>query len=276
MFSEQELREEQRQRGTMNGSVWRVVVGVAGLAMLGMTATLAGAQTDAVPEAAIPKEKPSLYRYESSWAFLPAHWGDVDKDNATGNQKVLAPALPGGTLVVYGDGENLVNPGEGFTHDNWWQATSWAGVTKVPEALHKGGGSTKHWSPLYVSRFYNWKAGSWKGAYEYRRAYKLKPDADALNGIPALSSFYVPLLEELLADGTIVEYEIDRPLVNSNESAGEFDFVFVAPNGEARDKFKETHNTALYKNALLAPAKAAILFDETPHDDWVRVNATYK
>jgi hypothetical protein len=90
------------------------------------------------------------------------------------------------------------DPREGFTHDNWWQANSYAGLTKVLEAFHKGGGSsspllvssTKHWSQVYVSRFYNWKAGSWKGAYEYRRAYKLKPDADASGGIPALSSFW--------------------------------------------------------------------------------------
>ena len=38
----------------MNRSVCRVMVGFAALAMLGMTATLAGAQTDAV------KEKPPL------------------------------------------------------------------------------------------------------------------------------------------------------------------------------------------------------------------------
>jgi hypothetical protein len=42
-----------------------------------------------------------------------------------------------------------------------------------------------------------------------------------------------------------------------------------------KEKPSHTYNAALYKNALLAPAKAAILFDETPHDDWVRGNATY-
>ena len=152
----------------MNRSLCRVMMGVAGLAVLGVTATSAGAQTDAVPEAAAPKEKPRLYRYESYWAFPPAQWGDVDKNNATGKQKVLAPALADGTLLVYGDAENLVRPEGGFTHDNWWQANSWAGVTKVLDAFHKGGGSsspllvssTQHWSQVYVSRFYNWKAGS--------------------------------------------------------------------------------------------------------------------
>ncbi len=31
--------------------------------------------------------------------MMRAHWADVDKDNATGNQKILAPALADGTLV---------------------------------------------------------------------------------------------------------------------------------------------------------------------------------
>jgi hypothetical protein len=37
---------------------------------------------------------------------------------------------------------------EGFTHANWWQANSLAGVMKVVEDFHKGSGSS---SPLLVS-----------------------------------------------------------------------------------------------------------------------------
>jgi hypothetical protein len=49
------------------------MMGVAGLAVLGMTATLAGAQTVEM------KGKPPLYRYVSYWTFPRAHWADVDK-----------------------------------------------------------------------------------------------------------------------------------------------------------------------------------------------------
>jgi hypothetical protein len=38
-------------------------------------------------------------RYVSYWTFPRAHWADVDEDNATGNWKILAPALADGTLV---------------------------------------------------------------------------------------------------------------------------------------------------------------------------------
>src|ERR1700733_12091551 len=99
----------------------------AGLLVLAMTATLAGAQTVEV------KEKPRLYRYDSYWVFPRTHWGDVNKENAAVNQKIFARALADGTLVGYGDAENLMQSAEGFTHANWWQASSWAGVMKAAE-----------------------------------------------------------------------------------------------------------------------------------------------
>jgi hypothetical protein len=245
----------------------------------GMTATLASAQTDEV------KEKPPLYRYVSYWTFQRAHWAEVDKDNATGNQKILAPALADGTLVGYGDEENLLHSAEGFTHDNWWQANSVASLIIVVEAFHKDGGSsspllvssTKHWDQIFFSRFYNWKAGSWKGAYRYTGTYKLKPDApEADDAVRALSSFYVPVFEKMLADGTIVEYEIDREMFHTAESRAQIVFAFLMPNVEGLDKFRAALGAALDQNSLIGPAFGSMMVIYTPEPDYVRVNATYK
>jgi hypothetical protein len=252
------------------------MMGVAGLALLGMTVTPAGAQTVEV------KEKPPLYRYVSYWTYPRAHWADVDKDNATGNRKILAPALADGTVVGYGEDENQVHSAEGFTHDNWWQANSLAGLMKVLEAFHKGGGSsspllvssTKHWDQMYISSFYNWKAGSWKGAYGYKATYKLKPDApDPDDAIRALSSFYVPVFEKMLADGTIVEYEIDREMIHTADSRAQIVFSFVMPSAEGLDKFRAALGDALDKNSLITPAFGSMMVIFTPQADFVRVNA---
>lgn len=254
-------------------------MGVAGLAVLGMTATLAGAQTVEV------KEKLPLYRYVSYWTFPRAHWADVDKDNATGNQKILALALADGTLVGSGDDENQVHSAEGFTHDNWWQANSIAGLMKVLEVFHKGGGSsspllvssTQHWDQIYISSFYNWKAGSWKGAYGYAGTYKLKPDApDADDAVRTLSSFYVPVFEKMLADSTIVEYEIDREMIHTTDSRAQLHFSFVMPSAEGLDKFHAALGAALSENSLIGPAFGSMMVNFTPQADFVRVNATYK
>jgi len=242
-----------------------------------VTATLAGAQTAEV------KEKPLLYKYVSYWTFPRAHWGDVDKDNATANQKILAPALADGTLVGYGDDENLVHFAEGFTHANWWQASSRAGVMKVLAALHKGGGSsspllvssTKHWDQVFVSRFYNWKAGSWKGAYGYRFAYNVKPGVAPRDVAEMLSTFYVPILEKQLADGIIVEYEIDSEYVHSADSPGQVIVSLVAPSAEDLDKlaFPVSDNEGL----MIEAAKASVITNrDSPHIEYLRVNVTYK
>ena len=269
----------------MNRSVCRVMMGAAVLAVLGMTATLGGAQTVKVKETVEVKEKPPLYKYVSYWIFPRAHWADVDKDNAASNQKILAPAFADGTLVGYGDDETRVHSAEGFTHDNWWQANSIAGLMKVLEAFDKGGGSsspllasaTKHWDQIYVSRFYNWTAGSWKGAYGYTGTYKLKPDApEADDAVRALSSFYVPVFEQMLADGTIVEYEIAREFIHTTDARAQLHFSFVMPSAEDLDKFRAALLAAINENSLIGPAFGSMMVNFTPQADFVRVNATYK
>jgi hypothetical protein len=58
------------------------------------------------------------------------------------------------TLVGYGDAENLMHSAEGFTHANGWQGNSSAGVMKVADGFHKGGGSSSPLRPILT-----WRAG---------------------------------------------------------------------------------------------------------------------
>ena len=261
----------------MNQSMRRVIAGVAVLVALGAVAAPAPAQTAEV------KEKPRMYTYESWWVIPRARWGDVDKDNAGSNQKILAPALADGTLLGYGDDESLVHTAEGPTHDNWWQARSVAALMKVLDAFYKSGSatsgvpltSTKHWDGMYVSRFYNWKAGSWKGAYGRAASYKLKADAPD-NAVATLSkSVFVPLFEKLLADGAIVEYEIDEEIIHT-ESPDTFFVYYLAPSADGLDKVNDAIREAVKSNALISPAFGSMV-DFTPHrDQLLRANATYK
>jgi hypothetical protein len=261
----------------MKRSTWRVFAAVAALAALAAATTSAPAQTAEV------KEKPRLYTYESNWVFPRAKWGDVDKDNATSNQKVLASALADGTLVGYGDDENLVHTADGPTHDNWWQANSMAGLMKVLDTFMKGSSSTnpliqsstKHWDQVFVSRFYNWKSGSSKGAYGHASSYKLKPDAPN-DAVETLSkALFVPFFEKLLADGTILEYEIDEETIHT-ESPDQFFVYYMTANAEGLDKVNAALRAAVRESPLAGPAFASMV-DFTPHrDTLLRSNATYK
>lgn len=255
----------------------RAMITVVCLAAFGTSSAPAGAQTVAV------KEKPPLYRYVSYWAFPPAHRGDVGKDRALGNEKVLEAALADGTLVGYGDEENQVHFAEGFTHNSWTQAKSIASLMKLVDTLHKSGGSgsplassTRHWDQIYTSSFYNWKAGFWRGAYGYSGTFKLKPDAPAPDDvIRALSSFYVPVFEKMLSDGIIVEYEIDREMFHNTDSRSQVRFSFVMPNAEGIDRFRAALGNALDQNSLILPAVGSMMIDFNEEFHYVKVNATY-
>jgi len=261
----------------MTRSVWRAIAAVAAVATLGAVAAPASAQMSEI------REKPRLYTYQSEWAIPRARWSDVAKDNAQSNQKILAPALARGTLVGYGDDENLVHTADGYTHDNWWQATSMAGLLSVLESFYKSGGTasavlvsaTKHADQVFVSRFYNWKPGSWKGAYGHASMYKLKPDApdDAVETLSKAA--FVPLLEKLLADGTIVEYEIDEEIVHT-ESPDLFWIYYLAPSAAGIDKVNAAIREAVHNDPLIGPALNSMV-DWTPHRDFLSLaNVTYK
>jgi len=226
------------------------------------------------------KEKPRMYTYFANWQFPRARWAEIDKANAA-DQKLLDQAISSGKLVAYGADENLVHQPEGPTHDNWWQAMSMAGVLDVLESLTKGApapvlsSATKHSDAIYVSRYYNWHPGNYKGAYTHTAYYRLKPDApdDALDSIS--KNFTVPLLEKLLADGVIAEYEVDEEAIHT-ESPDGFWIEYISPTAAGLDKVNAALGAAIKTNPFAGPAFSSMM-EFTVHRDYlVRTNAVYK
>ena len=252
------------------------LVALCAFAITGAWAAPAGAQT------AEAKEKPPLYTYVSDWTIPRARWADMDKQSAA-DQKIFDKAIAGGTLVAYGDDTNLIHQAEGNTHDSFWSSMSMAGILNVLDELHKAGAAaapvlssaTKHSDSVYVSRFYNWKAGSFKGAYTHGASYKLKADAPD-DAVETLSKgFIVPLLEKLLADGTIQEYEVDVEAIHT-QAPGTFWVLYISPTAEGLDKVTAALGDALKAHPLAGPALNSMA-DFAPHrDELLRTNATYK
>jgi hypothetical protein len=245
------------------------------LAVVAALAMPLSAQTEA-------KEKPAMYSYVSDWAIPRAQWGDMDKSNAA-DLPILEKALAAGTLIGYGDDTTIVHQSDGITHDDWWSAMSMAGLMNVLDQFYKAGNSTlpvldnatKHWDQIYVSHYYNWKAGSWKGLYGHGAEYHLKADAPN-DAVEVLSkSLFVPFFEKLLADGTIYEYEVDTEAIHTDNPNSIFVYYLCA-NAEGLDKV----NTALQAwskgNPMGGPAINAMIDFSTHRDILVRSNATYK
>lgn len=260
----------------MNKKMWCAFAVFCGLVMSTLCAIPLGAQTSEV------KEKPPMYSYVSNWQIPRAHWAEMDKANAA-DKAILDKALADGTIVGYGDDENLVHQADGETHDNWWAAMSMAGLIKVLDQFYASSNiaspvlssATKHWDLIFVSRYYNWKPGSWKGGYVHVGSYKLKADAadDAVDTIS--KQLVVPLLEKLLADGTILEYEIDTQAIHT-EAPGSFDIIYVAANAEGVDKVSAAVAGSVKTSPLVGTAFGSITDSAGHRDELLKGSGTYK
>lgn len=252
---------------------------LAGICVIG---AMSLALTAATAQTAEVKEKPAMYTYVGNWTIPRGKWADMDKDTAASN-KTLQHDLASGTLVGYGDDTNLVHTPDGATQDGWWSATSLAGVLDVLAEFYSSGSAaspvlqsaTKHWDNVYVSRFYNWRAGNYKGAYTLEAVYKLKADAP-VDAVEMLSkNLIVPVCEKLLAEGAVVEYEIDEQAIHT-DSPDLFYIVYITPNAAGLDRANAVIREFLHGNPTAGPAFASMV-DFGPHRDYLfRSNVVYK
>ncbi len=260
----------------MNRQLWKMFALLCAVAMSAVWALPACAQTAEV------KEKPPMYSYVAYWNIPRAQWADMAKAG-TANQKILDKAIANGTVVGYGNDENLIHQADGPTHDSWWSAMSMAGVLNVLDQFYSSGSATspvlasatKHWDGLFVSRYYNWHPGSWKDLYTHGASYKLKADApnDAVDTLS--KNLIVPLMEKMLADGTIHEYEVDVEAIHT-EAPGTFWVFYLAANAEGLDKVSAALRDTLKASPLNGPAFSSMT-DGSDHRDYLaRTNATYK
>ena len=259
----------------MNKRLGTLFVGVCAVALTVASPSRVCAQSEV-------KEKPAMYSYISNWTIPRAQWAEMDKGNTT-NQKTLEKALASGTIVGYGNDETLIHEADGETHDSWWSAMSMAGVLNVLEQFYASGttaspvlvSATKHWDSLYVSRYYNWHPGTFKNVYTHVGVYKLKADA-ADDAVESLSkNLVVPLLEKLLADGAIHEYEIDEQAIHT-QAPGTFLIVYIASSGEGLDKVNAAVRDAMKASPLSSSAFGAATESNGHRDGLFRTTAVYK
>jgi hypothetical protein len=228
------------------------------------------------------KEKAPMYCYVGEWAIPRAQWAEMEKSDAA-DQPLLQKAMSDGLLIGYGSDVNLVHQADGPTHDDWWCSTSMAGVLNVLDQFYKGGSTTspalesatKHWDNVLVSRYYNWHPGTMKAGYTHGAMYKLKADApgDAVDTLA--KSVMVPMLEKMLANGTLTEYEIDTEAVHTS-APGTFFVFYLTANADGIDKMNAALRDGVKNNSLILPAFDSMT-DSMGHRDYLdRTNATYK
>ena len=86
---------------------------------------------------------------------------------------------------------------------------------------------------------------------------------------------FVPLFEKLLADGSIIEYEIDTEAVHT-EAPGAFWLIYISPTAGGLDKATAARLEMQRANPLGGSAFRDMV-DFTAHRDFLsRTTATYK
>lgn len=250
-------------------------LGFSGLLALSLAALPSHAQSPVQP-------KPPMYSYVANWQVPRAHWSEVPQA-VSGTKSVMDKAVADGTLIGYGSDENVVHTADGETHDQWWSSMSMAGILKAREQLFTAGAptapaldaATKHWDMIYISHYYNWHPGAYKNAYTEASTYQLRSDAPA-DAVEVLArNVVVPVLEKLLADGTLVEYEIDELEIHT-EAPGTFTIVSLCAGADGIDKLDAAIAAAIKDQPLLIPAWNSMTKNSGQRDELLASEGTYK
>lgn len=223
-----------------------------------------------------------MYSYIANWQIPRAQWGEMQKANAA-DKAVLDKALADGTIVGFGNDEALVHQADGITHDNWWSSMSMAGLIKVLDAFYASGtvtspalaSATKHSDAILVSHYYNWHPGAYKTSYTHVGSYKLKADApdDAVDTVS--KRIVVPLLEKLLADGAIREYEVDTEAIHTT-SPDTFWIVYVASSPEGLDTVNAALAESLKAHPFFGAAFGSMTESSAHRDELIKGDGVFK
>ena len=240
--------------------------------ILMVVCTAALVSLGALPSPAQEKtqEKPALYTYVAQWATPRAQWPDMEKADAS-EKPLMDKLIADGTIVSYGSFHAMVHTEDGSTHGSWFSAMSMADIMKALSQIYASGAAagpaldaSKHWDMILSSTQYNGHSGTFENSYLRVGMWTVKP-----GGGEAVEKFnkevMVPLLEKLLADGAIHNYQIDAETIHTR-NPGTF-FVAVVTNGaEGLDKFYAALDGMAKTNALGGMAFEQSV-DESSHRD---------
>ena len=228
----------------------RVFVFAALLLVFGLTCPLTWAQGGS--------SQPPIFTYVAEWNTPRAQWADMTKHNE-GNKATMDALVADGTLLGYGTYENRIHSDASPTHGSWFQAESLANIFKALDKVYAQAGATtapvqaasKHWDYLFVSTIHGAKPHTGSG---YLRVVsgQLKPGKEQ-EFRAAYRQYIVPVYEKLLADGAIVDYELDTEYVMGN-APGRFFSAVVTKDAEGLDKVRVALADLYEKNPAVAEA----------------------
>ena len=181
----------------------------------------------------------SYYTYVAEWAVPRSQWAAFEKERDQANS-VNQRLVADGTIIAWGNDTNLVHTEDGYTHEDWFTATSRAGILKALDTLRSTSTGpafasvTKHRDYFLHTIGHGGKTSSGATAYLRVTFWQAKPhEGDAL--VEHFKKYIQTVLDSEVADGTILMYNFDTEEIHTDTPGGYF-LAILYPNGEAIDK----------------------------------------
>ncbi len=208
---------------------------------------------------AAAKTKPPVYTYVAQWDVPRAQWGDIVKLDEQ-DRPILDKLVADGTLIGYGAYTNLIHQEGEPTHGTWFSATSEGNLLKALEAIYAQPGlvtapvqgASKHWDLILTGESYNAKPGTSKDGYLTWSRWEVKPGA--MRGYTELTKkVFVPVLEKLMAEGTISSYGQLSEDYHQGKLGVVFEY-FTVPDAASLDKANKALEDLFNSNPTLGDA----------------------
>lgn len=218
----------------------------------------------------------SYYTYVSFWAVPRADWAAFEKQEQA-SSSTLAKLVADGTIVDFGTDAIRVHEEDGYTHADWFTATSRAALLKALETQWASAtnaafvATTKHHDLLLHTLAHGGKTASGATGYIRVTFWKAKPgdeealETHVLRGIK-------PTLDAAVADGTLLMYNFDKEDIHTAEPGG-YNLAMVFPNGESIDKFFADLAAAGKQNPAIGQVLESLTVPEAHRDSFGRVVA---
>ena len=181
------------------------------------------------------------FTYVSFWAVPRAGWADFEKQEKA-DDAIMQKLINDGTIVAFGDATVRVHGEEGWSHANWYTATSRAGALKALEVLSGSSSSTpalltatKHRDEFLHTIAHGGKSVTNATGYLRVAGYDTKPGAsEAFED--HFKSTLKTFLDKEIENGELLMYNFDKEEIHSNQPGG-YNLAMLFPDAAAMDKF---------------------------------------
>jgi hypothetical protein len=192
-----------------------------------MSKRIAGLLAVAVLVLAVPAALPQMdqpqpvYTYVSEFQVPRAQWAQFAADAENTTNPILERFMADGTIIGWGNYENIVHTPDGMTNGTWWQSTSLAGITRVLDELRKTGprpgqiASTKHEDFLLRSIYHHASSVSAPGAGYLRGNCTLTQPGKADDFVATIRKHLGPTFEDQFKKGVATYYGMDEQYVQT-------------------------------------------------------------